>query len=319
MDKKVIDSFVGELYMCNPDEVQKSIKEKSKPDLDPFELKKINLIEDEKNQSTYLIGDSEGDDEYYSFTLKIFLYKDYKALGNCYYLAEAKMPQEKIYAKYLKWSSGFMIYGYFQYQGSDSKESFILFVEKSYDRDVDKRKAKIVPKPYEFKKVNLVPKVKNTKDVSSTRKTGKIVKPKKAAKSKIIETVSITDNFINLTSKADKQSCIYFLACILIKMGYTVQINPSIKELPELIIQKNNKSSHIYVNVSAKRKPSWNIINIKRNEFYIFCHNQSKDDFPDVYILKGSGVTNLIRRAGEINIEEKTMAKIKNSWAPLLD
>ncbi len=315
MRKKIIDIFRGELFMSNVDVIEECLKNTSRPDENSYEFKKVSLIEDQENNSRYLIGDFEGDDREYGFTLKIFLYKDGKALGNWRYVPEANVGPSTLHASFIDLAdAGFIVHGFFLTEGKTGKEFFIFFVEKP-----NQLKNSSIIKIQEPKKPS--PKDRSTLKQSTSQKllpnSIKKIKTKKGDES---YDISVIRSFIKLRPESGKQACVHFLAYLLVKMGFLVQTYHSNGGFPELLIEKNGKYLYIHVNVSNERKPQWKVSGIKMEDhFYIFCHVISNEIFPDVYILKGPTLNSLMKRNSKISTVDKQMSKIKNSWAPLFD
>src|SRR5688572_21122774 len=99
--QKVLQKYRGEIYFPERIEYDQLINSSSKPeDHVPWEIPQISMISDEINKSLFFIGDFNGNDDWYPFALKIFIYKDGKALGNIRYVSESGWNDEKIEARF---------------------------------------------------------------------------------------------------------------------------------------------------------------------------------------------------------------------------
>lgn len=323
LNKKVVDTFTGELYYANADEVKDSLAASKKPDRGCFNIDKASLINDLDNKVFYLIGDFPGDSDWYGFTIKIFLYDNGQALGTMKFIVEAKTAPSKLTAYYEKRNNGFVIHGYFVTDGAEGKESFILYIEKPEVKEEGLEVPSAVSMPVSEAGAATVRRQKKKTAAQQPAKTTGAQKNLKSMKSIEVkeDTQGLVGYFTDLDAASEKRAHIHFLCYSLTKVGFNVHPLHNEAGLPDLLIENEGVYIFIHVYSSNKRKPSWKV-DIKKNQkehLYIFCHALATDFVPDMYIVEGSKVAGWMQKRGSISIEQKEMVNIKNSWTPLLD
>lgn len=326
--RRVIDTFSGQMYFPDKDDYEKLATSLSKPeDYHFWEFPKINLIEDNATNIRFLIGDFNGNDDWYGFSIKIFIYKDGKALGHVKYLVESKWKDDKIEAHFIdRKEDGFVVFGWW-FTGGDQKQKdpFLFFVERpaakkfntkplalSYPKGNDSTDS-TVKQAKEPKKA-----VVKTSVVSKTSNKPKTIKATKISEEEIREE-QLSNSFVELTALKEKQACLHFLAYILIKIGFQVQQGNIAMDFSDLILLKDNEYSFVHALSSNKKEGVWKI-DVPKEHYehnYIFCHTISKEFFPDIFIATGKEVAKWMKKNGKISTKDKVLVSIKNLWDPL--
>lgn len=328
VSRRVIDTFSGQMYFPHIDDYEKLVTSLSKPEDCPvWEFPKINLIEDSTTNIRFLIGDFNGTDNWYGCSIKIFIYKDGKALGHVKYLAESKWKDEKIEARFIdRKEDGIVVFGWWLTERDQmQKEPFLFFVEKP------------AAKEFNTKSLDMsIPKGKDSSDsavkqVKESKKTvvKKSVVNKKSNKPKTIKATKISEeeiseerlsnSFVELTALKEKQACLHFLSYMLIKIGFQVQQGNIDLDFSDLILLKDNEYSFVHVLSSNKKEGIWKI-DVPKEHYehnYIFCHTISKEFFPDFFITFGKEVAKWVKKNGKISTKDKELVSIKNHWGPI--
>lgn len=336
LPRKVVDTFVGEMYFPDEKITKICISQRKKPeDYYYWEFKKVNLIEDSVNNVRYLIGDFEGNENWYPCSLKAFIYKDGRMLGTVRYLAESGWKDDKLDGRYLDLGSGgYILHGFWLKEGKlEAKESFLFFVQKPEVvipsvSGISTTTEKVTPKKEKPQKSLSSAKVSQAKTQTAavTQKAAvNSVALKKKAKAAVVKKEKeasheeITHGFVKLGVEQDRKAALHFLSYMLIKIGYEVQLLEDGINLPDLLISRGEVTSFVYLHTSNKKKANWrvSVSKLQRQHYFIFCHTVSEEFFPDIYILKGSEVSSWLKRYPKLSVEDKLMANRKNSWGPL--
>lgn len=311
MDAQILDTFKGEICFPNSVDYKQLLITKEKPgDCEFWSVKKFTLIQNKEIGSKYLIGDYEGDDNFYGCSIKIFIYPDSKALGHAKYVAESKWEDNKLDAHYEITPVGdYFIFGnWFSGDNLDVKECFIAYIERNEKQSLFQVQ---LTSSLEKEKTDTPPRQSQIPDKDKVE----------IAQYKTKSASSFSTSFIKLTLAQEKASTLHFLAFMFIKIGHSVQIVQDIPNRESLIVSKAGTTKNIQVIYTSKKAGAWTLpppaeIN---PTIYAFCHLLQKDYFPDVYFVSENQVSALARKKAELNINNKLFIEQKNNWSLFLD
>jgi hypothetical protein len=306
-NRKVLDVLSGEFYLVNPDEIESSLANYTRPLYDPWMIEKLSLIEDLDSRSRFLVGDYPGERGYSSFTIKSFLYKDdFKALGNLKYHVTTGLPTYNITGKYEETEAGYIIYGFLTNPIKDGKECFMLYADKpAKEITASAAKSQNTTRTSTVKR-NTVSSQKASTPSSKKQNTEKNLTLSKSD-------LSIIDSFVSLDSEAENKSSCYFLSYVLTNVGYNVQLLENKTHRPKLLLEYNNILSYVHVYTSSSANASWNVVvdTTQLDHLYVFCHIITSELYPDIYIFTGSDIVKSGKKNKAIKVSDIKLQKVK--------